>query len=83
MNTVRCRVIEPAFINGALLQVDQEIMLDEKYLVEDKNGKKTLTPKWCIRMEPQEVETIPTISPDKRAESPTSSGNKKDIFATI
>ena len=58
-------------------------MLDEKYLVADKNGKKILTPHWCIRLEPQEVEDIVTVSPDTKVDSPPKKENKKDIFAGV
>ena len=81
MASVKCTVTDPAFINGSLLQPGQTIMLDEKFLEKDKNGNRTLTPRWCIRMEAQEVESIPEIKPEPIPEPKEE--KKKDIFAVV
>ena len=79
---IKCQALETAFVNGVFIKEDEIFMLDEKYLELNKEGKRTLTPRWCIPLEAKKEAPIKEVTVPEHTKEQTKAIEKKhrDIF---
>ena len=79
---IRCQALDNAYYNKQNLNEGDEFILDEKFLKPDANGDKTITPRWCIPLDPIVVPKpeVPKQAAPKKTATKKTKTKKPDIF---